>query len=320
MPVEETDITTLKRQRPHVGEITDWAAQQSVSLLWDRVFALQEALTAAQATITSLVSASNTNETAVSTAQKSADQALSLAQTPTTGNPSGPTPVSPPAGSPGSQTNPIIAMSSDPAKIAASVRLSLQSYGIGFDPTNDQYWIDKASTVAQFSNGKWYLGWNAYWHERANPTNTGSADPNLGDLPSPLETDQGQAAAGFAAAPATGHDGGGALSAFRAGQILGGTATEWAALGAAAGSQAIRDANQEQFLRRMIWHLNNAGFTAGRQMNPSMVLSADKLTVTVDGTLRAYDMFTGPPFTMALGVHVLEVFPANQVADAGIPD
>src|SRR5207248_1898437 len=73
--------------------------------------------------------------------------------------------------------------SADPTAIAAAVRASRQFYGFGAG-TDDQYWIDKASTPAQFSNGKWYLGWNRYWEVRADPHNTGSADPNLGSLPS----------------------------------------------------------------------------------------------------------------------------------------
>lgn len=186
-------VVPIKRRYPHVGEITDPNSAQSTKLLWDRVHDLEQRLQASEAANKLLVDAHNTTQAQVVKAQASADNALAIAQQPggtatttgTTGSGGGPPPPGPPAGDPGSQTNPIIAMSADPAAIAASVRLSLQSYGIGFNPGNDQYWIDHASSVGQFSNSKWYLGWNAYWHARANPTNNGSADPNLADLPSP---------------------------------------------------------------------------------------------------------------------------------------
>jgi hypothetical protein len=79
----------------------------------------------------------------------------------------------------GTLTDPIVAMSADPAQIARDVRESLAH----FNRTDDPYWLDKESKMAQFSNGLWHLGHNRYWEARMDPTNTGSADPNLGKLP-----------------------------------------------------------------------------------------------------------------------------------------
>lgn len=182
-------VSKIRRIYPHVGEITDFNAQQSTKLLWDRVHDLEERLQAAEAANQTLAAAHNTLQGQVTAVESTANNAIAIAQQPGASasvpdNPSPPNP-GPPAGDPGSQTNPIIAMSADPAAIAVSVRNSLASYGIGYNPSNDQYWVDHAKTVGQFSNSKWYLGWNAYWHARADPANTGSADPNLGDLPSP---------------------------------------------------------------------------------------------------------------------------------------
>jgi len=75
----------------------------------------------------------------------------------------------------GTPTDPIIAMSADPAQIARDVRASLAYYG----RTDDAYWISLCDHPGgPFSNGKWYHGWNRYWELRADPSNTGSADPN----------------------------------------------------------------------------------------------------------------------------------------------
>jgi hypothetical protein len=184
-------VVPIKRAYPHVDQITDFNAQQSTKLLWDRVHDLEERLQASEAANQVLVDAHNTTQTQITAVQTLANGAIAIAQQPglTTiipggGGPAAP-PQGPPPGDPGSQSNPIIAMSIDPTAIATSVRLSRQSYGFGPNPADDQYWITKATNAEQFSNGKWYQGWNAYWHARADPANPGSADPNLGDLPSP---------------------------------------------------------------------------------------------------------------------------------------
>ncbi len=132
--------------------------------------------------------------------------------------------------------------------------------------------------------------------------------------------DGGGGAEGFAAAGATGHDSGGLLTAIRAGQIVGGTAHEWSGLLAPVATQAIRDANIAEMLSRMIWHLRTAGFTAGKQQNPSGVISGDKLTVDVDAVLRVYDVLSDRPLTDSVDAHMNEVPLPVLVDDAGTPD
>ena len=76
--------------------------------------------------------------------------------------------------------NPIIAMSADPAQIAIDVRASLAF----FNRTDDLYWVSLCNHVSNgYSDGVWRLGWNRYFEDRANPANTGSADPRDGNLP-----------------------------------------------------------------------------------------------------------------------------------------
>lgn len=191
--VKATPLTPFTGSYPHVEGIADWQAASSARLLWDRVHDLEARLQAAEGTAAALVTAHNATDAAqIATASEVqkvqatiAAAGASASLVPAASGGGGGTPPPPNPGDPGSQTNPIIAMSTDPAQIAASVRASLQFYGIGYNPPVDQYWIDKASVPAQFSNGKWYQGWNAYWDARANPASSGSADPNLGGLPSP---------------------------------------------------------------------------------------------------------------------------------------
>lgn len=133
--------------------------------------------------------------------------------------------------------------------------------------------------------------------------------------------DGGGGSTGCAAAGATGHDTGGLLTAIRAGQIVCGTGNEHSALKNPTADLSTRDANATQLLRRMIWHLKQAGFTAGRQQNPSGAISKDKLTVIVDAVLRAYDVFSDyDNFATALKTQMSETAPAVLVDDAGIPD
>lgn len=139
-----------------------------------------------------------------------------------------------------------------------------------------------------------------------------------GGLPS--GGDGGGAAEGFAAAGATGHDTGGLLTPVRAGQIVGGTVHEFSGLLAPVATQAIRDANLAQMLSRMIWHLRTAGFTAGKQQNPSGAISGDKLTVEVNGIMRVYDVLSDRPLTDSADAHMNEVPLPHFVDDAGTPD
>ena len=80
MSVRPTPVDPLKRQYPHVDDITDWRAQQSVRLLWDRVFNLEERLQAATATQGDLVEASNSQEDQLAQLRLVAGEALAIAQ------------------------------------------------------------------------------------------------------------------------------------------------------------------------------------------------------------------------------------------------
>lgn len=133
--------------------------------------------------------------------------------------------------------------------------------------------------------------------------------------------DGGAGAEGFAAAGATGHDSGGLLTANRAGQILGGTVHEWSGLIQPVATQEIRTANMAELLSRMIWHLQQAGFTAGKQKNPSGAISGDKITFEDQGVMRTYDVMSDRPFaTDPVDVHMNEIGGPQLVADAGTPD
>jgi hypothetical protein len=109
--------------------------------------------------------------------------------------------------------------------------------------------------------------------------------------------------------------------AFKAGLIVCGTAQEFPALTVVTVDEPTRLANASTLLGRMIWHLQLAGASAGRQRNPSGAISPDKLTVNIAGVWRAFDVFLGvEAFTVPLQTTMQEVFPANYVADGGIPD
>lgn len=232
-PVEETAVRTLKRQYPHVDTIEDWRAQQSVRLLWDRIFDLEERLAASQATIKTLVDGQNATEAKLQVVDRHANEALAVTQ--------------------------------DPEKTTAE---------------------------------------------------GGGEDEEL-----PGGGDGGAGAEGCATAGADGHDGGGTLSAERAGQIVCGTGAEFPALLVATATIEERDDNAEELMLRAVWHLRQAGFEAGRQQNPSGLLSRDKLTVIVDGVTRAYDIFQGKgDFATPMTTQMLEVAPPVMVDDPGTPD
>lgn len=138
------------------------------------------------------------------------------------------------------------------------------------------------------------------------------ADPTPGPTPSPTVP------------PGTSnpnHVGPGPLSVDRARAVVNATANEFPNL---TGPRSTTDegvAAAQELLRRMIWHLQLAGFQAGRQRNPSGALSNDKLTVFADGAWHAYDVFNdlGAP-GVPMKVQFWEVTPANYFADSGIPD
>jgi hypothetical protein len=141
-----------------------------------------------------------------------------------------------------------------------------------------------------------------------------------GQAVQPQDSDNGQTAAGVAAAGPDGHPSGSDLTAYQAGLVIGGTAHEFPALVAPAPDQPTRDANQAELLSRIIWHLQQKGFTAGKQRNPSGIVSGDKIALIEDGQLRAFDIFTSPSFDAVLTVQAIQVSPANLVSDSGTAD
>jgi hypothetical protein len=249
--VEATAITVLRRQYPHVDEIDDWRAQQSVRLLWDRVFDLEERLSASQGTISDLVAQANTADQALQKVEAKADDALAIAQRP------------------------------------------------------------EDSTDIEGSEG------------------AGESLPGGGD--------DGQGQAGLGDAGANGDiDVAGDFSAYNAGKIVGGVANEFPDLllatapsenGDTAAIEARR-ANGEELVRRCIWHLQEAGFTAGRQLNPSGILSNTRLCVVVDSGVadpptytREYDLFLAHGvYWEDMTMQMSEGPGAHLVDDAGIPD
>jgi hypothetical protein len=245
--IESTPVSGIKRIYPHVNEVADWPAAQTIRLLWDRIHDLEERLQANQATITQLIEGHNANEAAVDVAAHDARQAMSIAQ-------------------------------------QGAVGESIPGGGGG--------------------------GGGA-----------GGGGGGGGGIILPGGGDGGGGAQGCAAAGQTGHDTGGLLTPVRAGQIICGTGNEFSALRNATATDAQRTANLNELILRMIWHLKQAGFQAGRQKNPSGAISPDKLCVIVDGVTRAYDVFfDASNFLAPLTTQMHETAPPVLVDDAGIPD
>jgi hypothetical protein len=75
-----------------------------------------------------------------------------------------------------------------------------------------------------------------------------------------------------------------------------------------------------ELLLRTIWHLQLAGFQAGRQRNPSGLISGDKLTILIGGSWHAYDTMSLGYAGRATTVQFLEIGSPNYVPDSGIAD
>jgi len=117
------------------------------------------------------------------------------------------------------------------------------------------------------------------------------------------------------------HVGPGPLSKARAEQVVRATGDEFAHLRAPHSTDSAAISAAEELLLRVIWHLRLAGYSAGRQRNPSGAISNDKLTIRIDGGWNAYDVFLdyGRANTQ-LRVIFLQVFPANYIDYPGIRD
>jgi hypothetical protein len=198
-PVTPTDPADLKRQYPHVNGVTDWRAEQSLRLLWDRVFDLEARLQGIEATQRDLTGASNQQEANITRVDRQSMEALALAQrtpiergvTDGTGGGDGSPPGDPgPATGPGSKADPIIPMSDDPAITEGNIKASLYHW----NRADYGYWSRAihadGSTPLPWQGGdnKWYLGWDAYMEARAEPGAGPSAPHSLLPLPAVYTT------------------------------------------------------------------------------------------------------------------------------------
>lgn len=163
-----------------------------------------------------------------------------------------------------------------------------------------------------------------YWHVRAyDPTTTGPwsatqafRTPEAPPVSSPGPTTPGPTSPGSGGS----HVAPGPLTVDHASQVVYATAREFPRLTAVFGSQGEAESAAEELLRRTIWHLQQAGYQAARQRNPSGAISKDKLTIYINGAWHAYDIFSLGVAGRATQVQFVEVSPPGPVADAGIPD
>lgn len=236
-PLSLIEPEPVVKTYPHVTEITDWPAQQSIKLLWDKLHDHESRLRAGVANDQQWVTAANASADAVKAAQLTADHALAQAG----------------------------------AGVAAS------------------------------------------------DVGTGGGGESGGDGGSPDDPEAGD---GFNNRFATGHPPAlpVPLTSYTAGQIVGGVANEFPALFANYPSDAETVAACQEYVLRTIWHLQQAGFVAGRQRNPSLLISNDKITIFIDGTYRAYDIASLGGAGSPNVPHIIRVSPADYVADAGTPD
>jgi hypothetical protein len=129
----------------------------------------------------------------------------------------------------------------------------------------------------------------------------------------------------IASPPPAGGDGSGHIepgraTSDRARRVVFGTADEFPHLTAVFNSDGEALAAAEELLRRTIWHLQLAGFEAGRQRNPSSAISKDKMTIFADGRWGVYDVYSLGYRGRATTVLFIEVPRPNHVPDEGIPD
>jgi hypothetical protein len=111
----------------------------------------------------------------------------------------------------------------------------------------------------------------------------------------------------------------GALTEDLARQIVYGTADEFPNLLGVFGSDSEAEGAAFELLLRTIWHLQLAGFQAGRQQNPSGRISEDKLTIFIGGAWHAYDVSSVAGGRRG-NVSFMEVWPASYVPSAGLAD
>lgn len=120
--------------------------------------------------------------------------------------------------------------------------------------------------------------------------------------------------------PSGHHVGPGPLSADRARQVVMATAGEFPALTKVFDSDEAALSAATELLRRVVWHLQLAGFQAARQRNPSGLISGDKLCIVIDGNWQAYDISSLGYAGRATTMQFQTIGGAQPVADAGLQD
>jgi hypothetical protein len=138
--------------------------------------------------------------------------------------------------------------------------------------------------------------------------------------------DQGQGQAGLSQAGPNAHIGAEVpRNLVAVGMIIGGMMGEFPALFAVAVDEPTRRANIAEAIGRAIWHLQLAGFQAGKNRNPSGATGIDNFTVNVDGVWRGYDCVFGMYFTnfsqpWSFVMQPLLPSETTYLPDGGIPD
>jgi hypothetical protein len=118
----------------------------------------------------------------------------------------------------------------------------------------------------------------------------------------------------------SGHIPAGPANEDRAKQVVLGTAKEFPQLTAVFGSEGEAVGAADQLLRRILWHLQLAGYQANGQKNPSGAISSDKITVMINNTWRVFDIFSLGVAGRATTVQWLEITGANPFPRPVIPD
>lgn len=81
-PVTPVAVVAIPRLYPHVEDITDWRASQSLHLAWDRIHDLEERLQAAQASQAAIIAVVNALLPAIQAVEVIAAQAYAKTQQP----------------------------------------------------------------------------------------------------------------------------------------------------------------------------------------------------------------------------------------------
>jgi len=165
-----------------------------------------------------------------------------------------------------------------------------------------------------------------FWHVRAmDPSTTGPwsstqvfRTPEA--PPPPVFVPPPSGGGGSGGSGGSGHIAPGPSTEDRARQVVFGTAAEFSYLTRVFGSEGEAVAAASELLDRTIWHLQLAGFQAGRQRNPSGLVSEDKVTIFVSGSWHVYDIFSLGFAGRATTVQFVEITGANPVPTSGRAD